>query len=186
MCVLITKPSYENLPSYDILYACADANPHGFGFATPTKYFRAMDVEKFMTEIDKIDKAEPCIIHFRYATTGSRKTNNCHPFKEDGVIFAHNGVLNIKTMNDMTDSETAFKGLILPRIKKYGFDSASVNHICQKLTHESGSKFALMKDGEIKRFGEFTLLDGCYFSNTRFMRYLTHKKVMPYLNSAFI
>lgn len=33
------------------------------------------------------------ISHIRYATTGNKTFENCHPFSMDGRIFAHNGVL---------------------------------------------------------------------------------------------
>ena len=60
------------------------------------------------------------VSHIRYATTGARTTENTHPFAMDGMLFAHNGMLEgldaleTKLGNDLrfvggdTDSERFF------------------------------------------------------------------------------
>jgi predicted glutamine amidotransferase len=60
------------------------------------------------------------VSHIRYATTGARTTENTHPFAMDGMLFAHNGMLEdldaleTKIGHDMrfvggdTDSERYF------------------------------------------------------------------------------
>lgn len=134
MCLLIYKPKGKAIPSKYVLKAAALANPDGFGFATPTRYIRTLDVDKFMREIEKVSSEDPCIIHLRYATHGSIKKTNCHPFRKDGVTFAHNGILNIDPIGDKTDSETAFLLYILPAVKHYGLYSREVSEVYPALS----------------------------------------------------
>ncbi|MCL1937610.1 MAG: class II glutamine amidotransferase [Candidatus Azobacteroides sp.] len=168
MCVIIVKPSGIKLPNEKILNQAALHNPHGFGFCTAERIYKTLFFDLFMKEIRKADKNEPCIIHFRYATTGSVKRANCHPFKNGNISFAHNGVLNVETKNDMTDSETFFKDIAMKAINKYGYNSRTFDDIMIK--NMGFSKFALMSGRKIKLFGNFTeYSDGCYYSNLNFL-----------------
>lgn len=47
-------------------------------------------------------------MHFRFATHGSVRNRNCHPFRDGDLFFAHNGVLPYPSVGDRTDSEFAF------------------------------------------------------------------------------
>jgi predicted glutamine amidotransferase len=153
------------MPLRSILEAAAVYNPHGFGFCTPTKRYRTLDFDRFIERLETVKDDEPCIIHFRYATEGSVKVSNCHPFKCDNIFFAHNGVISIETKNDKTDSETFFRERVITVIDEYGFDSYEFDNLMSRYT---GSRFAIMKEGIIKTFGGFQKLQGCYYSNLRF------------------
>ncbi|MCL1932430.1 MAG: class II glutamine amidotransferase [Candidatus Azobacteroides sp.] len=169
MCVIIVKPSGVELPGKKILNQAAVYNPHGFGFCTFKRIYKTLSFDSFMKEISKVDKNEWCIIHFRFATTGSVKRANCHPFKSENICFAHNGVLNIETKNDRTDSETFFDNIVMKAINKYGFDSRALDDIMLKNT--GFSKFALMNDKKITLYGDFIEYeDGCYYSNLNFLK----------------
>jgi predicted glutamine amidotransferase len=60
------------------------------------------------------------VSHIRYATTGERTVENCHPFAMDGRVFAHNGVVgdlaaledelgdDLALVQGQTDSERYF------------------------------------------------------------------------------
>ena len=157
------------MPAPAILERAAGFNPHGFGFCTPQKTYKTLSFEAFMKNIRKVHESEPCIIHFRYATTGSVRRANCHPFKAGDIRFAHNGVLHIETKNDMTDSETFFKNNVMPVVNKYGFGSAMLQTFMAG--HAGYSKFAMMKNDKISLYGNFEQLDGCYYSNLRFLNY---------------
>ena len=167
MCLLIYKPAGNKLPSYNDLKAAADCNPDGFGFATPKTYFRSLNFDVFYTHLLNVKDSEPCIIHLRWATHGSVKISNCHPFKKGHVVFAHNGVLSIEPLKDKTDSETAFITRIYPTVQRYGLYSREVSQVVNSII--GGSKFAIMTtNGETKLFGNFTRLeDGNFYSNTR-------------------
>lgn len=170
MCIIITKPAGVRVPPMAIIARCAALNPHGFGFATKDRIYKTLSFEDFKREIKTIRKDETAILHFRYATHGSIKTSNCHPFRDDktGVSFAHNGVLSITPIGDMTDSETAFRTRIVPTIKEHGFDSDEFI----KANHDiiGGSRFAYIdKDGDYRLYGAFTHYKGCWYSNRNFM-----------------
>lgn len=170
MCIIICKPEGVKMPPMAIIARCAALNPHGFGFATKDRIYKTLSFEDFKREIKTIRKDETAILHFRYATHGSIKASNCHPFRDDktGVSFAHNGILNITPIGDMTDSETAFRTRIVPTIKEHGFDSDEFI----KANHDiiGGSRFAYIdKDGDYRLYGAFTHYKGCWYSNRNFM-----------------
>lgn len=170
MCVLLAKKSGVKIPDYDTLFACATANPDGFGFATAKKVYHSMDFDKFYRELSKVGQEEACIIHFRYATHGSICKRNCHPFVQGDIKFGHNGVLNIRPVGDMTDSETAFKYILMPVIKKYGLHSKELEKEVNEIIGHS--KFAFLRGNEILSFGQFTDIDGVLYSNLRWRSYM--------------
>lgn len=177
------------MPPQRIIKAMRQANPHGMGFCTPSMYRKDVDnFRAFCGWLRKRDINEPCLMHFRLATHGSIKRDNCHPFHDakTGVYFAHNGILAIRPTNDKTDSETAFRKRFLPVIKKHGFDSKELDEEVTKII--GSSRFVFMQcdttktkigaGGEInvnvkvKMFGDFEEMDGCFYSNLRFLYYL--------------
>jgi hypothetical protein len=157
------------MPANKILERAAAFNPDGFGFCTQNKLYKSLSFFDFIKELKKVKMSESCIIHFRYATAGSVKLSNCHPFSSNNVYFAHNGVLRIATRNDMTDSEIFFNEVVLPAIDEYGYGSGELH---DALSNCAGlSKFALMNadDGDIMLVGKYERFDGCYYSNLRFL-----------------
>jgi predicted glutamine amidotransferase len=169
MCVIIVKRKGCNLPSRSILERAMIYNPHGFGFCTKGRLYKTLSFDCFIVELEKVRKSEDCIIHFRYATTGSIKRANCHPFKHSDVYFAHNGVLNIETQNDKTDSETFFEQILYPNICRNGIDSREVSSIMKM--ESLYSRFALLQGESLKMFGNFARYESCYYSNLRFINY---------------
>lgn len=172
MCIIIVKPAGAKMPPKAIINRCATLNPHGFGFATKDRIYKTLSYEDFYRELKTIDRNETAILHFRYATHGSVKEANCHPFRdeESGVSFAHNGVLSIETANDMTDSETAFRTRIVPVIRKYGFDSNSFDSENYKVI--GSSRFAYIdSEGNYRLFGAFFKHGECWYSNRNFLPY---------------
>jgi predicted glutamine amidotransferase len=71
------------------------------------------------------------VSHIRYATTGSRTTSNTHPFALDGMLFAHNGMVqdlealeahigrDMRFVGGDTDSERYF-ALVAKEIRARG------------------------------------------------------------------
>lgn len=169
MCVIIYKPAGVSLPSYQVLKAAYNVNHDGCGFVSTKKFYKSLDFDKFLDKLEMVDDNEECIIHFRMATHGSIKLANCHPFRQNGVYFAHNGILDIEPIKDMTDSETAFRTQIMPIIKHFGYDSRYLNFVVQEII--GSSRFAMMHKGKVKLFGSFQEMNGCYYSNLRFLPY---------------
>lgn len=167
MCVIIYKPAGVSLPSYNILKAAYNHNSDGCGFVSTKRSYKSLDFEKFLDNLELVNDEEECIIHFRWATHGSVKRANCHPFCKNSVFFAHNGILSIEPYKDMTDSETAFRAHIYPIIHRFGYDSKQVDEAVSEII--GGSRFALMHKGKVKLYGSFKKLGGCYYSNLRFL-----------------
>lgn len=173
MCIIIVKPQGAEMPPYETLRYCAMRNPDGFGFAVPGKIFKSMNFGVFYRELAKtVTTDTPAIIHLRIATHGWLCTSNCHPFRDEksGVSFAHNGVLGITPDKGKTDSETAFRKVIMPAIREGGFGSRQMDEAVLGVI--GVSRFAFLTDqGEIKLYGHFTGYQNCWFSNTGFLPY---------------
>ncbi len=170
MCILIVKPRGAKMPPLSILENCAKRNPDGCGLATADKTYKAMNFRTFAKHLAKVSTDEAAIIHFRYATHGSVCRANCHPFRDEqtGIAFAHNGVLSIRPIGNMTDSETAFRYDLLPIINEYGLYSREFAATVREII--GGSKFAFITpDGDLRTFGQFIEYDGCFYSNYGFM-----------------
>jgi len=140
------------------------------GFATPTSVFHTLDYKDFFEAIRFVPKDQPCIMHFRWATHGSVKVANCHPFVKGNVAFAHNGVLPIPSRDDMTDSEIAFNEIIYPAIQASGFKTADTDQIIKDTA--GASRFAIMVGNEVELFGEWHKVNGIYYSNLNWMRFM--------------
>lgn len=167
MCVICICKA-NNLPTKREMKMMYNANPHGMGFCSKSTFFKTMDFDEFYKEIQKVPKGEEVIMHFRLATHGSKRVENCHPFKSHGWCFAHNGVITgLDIEGDRTDSETAFDMLIEP-ILDYGIDNLYVRNAINEL--RGGSRFAFLSpEGKVYTFGSFIEMGGRQYSNVRFM-----------------
>lgn len=163
MCVIVVKKRGIAMPTKKVLKACATANRDGFGFVSESASYKTMDFEDFYDHLKAVPKKENCIIHFRWATHGSTKVSNCHPFEHNGIYFAHNGVMNVKPYNDKTDSETAFRKYIYPMVVKFGLQSDDLREYMGLIG--GTSRYAIMKDGDVALFGSYSQLDGVLYSN---------------------
>lgn len=172
MCVICYIPKGVETPSRTMLTAMYKANPHGIGFCTPSTQYKGMNFESFYKRIQYRNIEDPCLLHFRLATHGSVKRANCHPFydKDTDTFFMHNGILNVMPKGDMTDSETAYRGILVPYIKRYGIGSRETKEVINQII--GGSKFAFMQGCRVMLFGEYYKHDEVYYSNLRFRRYL--------------
>lgn len=166
MCVIIFKPANVQKPSYETLEACYYRNSDGIGFCTESGTIRkTMNFQTFIHCFDEVDDREAAIIHFRWATHGSIAPKNCHPFydRAHDVYFAHNGIIDIRATRDRTDSETWFTDRFIPMLEQYGWDSKTLWDWVR--VEAAGNRFVFMRQGEVKRFGTWHEVGGCYFSN---------------------
>lgn len=166
MCVICFKPAGVPMPDRTEIRAMAAANPHGFGFCTTTgKYFKTTSYRAFVASLAEVSDDEGCVMHFRYATHGSIKRGNCHPFAGGGVFFAHNGILPYPSVNDHTDSEYAFRNVFLPALCRHGLDSDEFAYVCD--ANRGVSRLAFMQGSRVRLFGDFCRAHGRYYSNMR-------------------
>ena len=180
MCVIIAKPTAAKAPAVSVITAAIATNPHGSSIVWYNK-------EKGTTETYKTLKAEEMIdyykdhykqlneasfvFHARIATNGSRKLSNCHGWSTLGgnMAFFHNGILNIESRGDMTDSETFLRDIYEPIAMTRGHKAAepAIKAII------GSSKFAFIDvQGRIKLYGHYTERDGVMYSNLNHERLL--------------
>lgn len=170
MCIIICKPAGVQMPDFQTICRCANNNPDGFGFALPKQRpFKSLSFDAFAQKLYECNEEDAVLIHFRRATHGSIKPANCHPFRDEDarLSFAHNGILNVRPSNDKTDSETAFRYILLPAILKFGFGSSRFNQTVQSIIGYSRFAF-LTDDGKVKTYGEYIKHRGCLYSNQSF------------------
>lgn len=174
MCVIIVKKAGEKLPSRNLLKKAAIANPDGCGFASSSgAYFRHVDFDVFYAIFKAKARVEDdIVIHFRWATHGSVKSSNCHPFmgrdaNGEPIWFAHNGILPIPSRNDKTDSEIAFRDYILPALQTEGGMTEEFKDELEDFA--GGSKFAFVSKDGLTLIGDFVDFAGLKLSNTRFL-----------------
>lgn len=174
MCVIIIKKAGVDLPAFNILEMCFKANNDGCGFSTGDYTFKTLDFYEFYNKLLlNVTKEKTCIIHFRFATNGSVRQENCHPFVDEksGLVFAHNGIIGCETFDDKTDSEIFFRYEAMPIIRKFGLYSKKFVTFAKSFC-DFGSKFAFItREGKILYFGNYTKYDGLLFSNMRWMNF---------------
>lgn len=157
MCVIVVKQRGSDFCPKETIRQCFDANPHGFAFAWneggALRVFKTVDKEEAMNRYKELsttlDPAETAmIVHARWKTHGSVDVKNCHCFVHGDVAFAHNGVLDIESKNDMTDSEIFFRELFAPVMDQLGMDFAL--KMARMFIGRTNNKFALIdKDGHL-------------------------------------
>jgi len=168
MCCILHVPAGVPTPTIATLEAVYIANRHGIGFAdSDGNSFKTLSFQRFTKEIQKRREEADLIIHFRLATHGSISKKNCHPFFDErhGIWFAHNGVLPIKSHDDMTDSEIFFRERFIPALDNCGGNYED-EQLWQFTNVERGSsRFIFMREGEVKRLGTWHEFDGVFYSN---------------------
>lgn len=148
MCTLIARRLGSDwIPTKAELDSVWFSNPHGFGLSYAKdgslyikKTLKEKDVSKL---ISKVPKGAPLLLHWRFATHGSVKESNCHPWLLFGGewVGAHNGCLRIAPdpKRDITDSLAFFESL----------DGLDFDAITNRLKTTGEGKMAFLS-----RFGE--------------------------------
>lgn len=176
MCIVIAKPLGQKWPKKNYIQESANNNPDGFAMSWAYKgklnRYTTMDKKQFINMYESLSSRLDCnevamLIHARIKTHGSVSQKNCHCWISGRMSFAHNGILSIKSRDDMTDSETFFRDIFLPIYKEGGWKAAekAVNAVI------GSSKFAFLEaDGTIRWFGYKEEVDGCYYSNSSYKK----------------
>ena len=115
MCIISIKKRGVKFQSTETIKAMCDNNPDGFSMvyqigSCKPEIYKTLNKEKFLNQYKKITTMYDAddvsmFIHARIKTHGTKRIENCHGWKADGLIFAHNGMLPIDNRGDMTDSE---------------------------------------------------------------------------------
>lgn len=159
------------MPGDQILRAAAAANGDGCGVMTASGYVHKClysNLDQFLNKLHALPKDEAVAVHFRWATHGSVKVGNCHPFVYKGFAMMHNGVLPIASKHDKTDSQIFLQQSLGPLLQLFGADSPVID----ALLSATGSRFAILdkQKNKISIFGNWTMIDGVFYSNLRFAK----------------
>lgn len=109
MCLIIASPKGK-LPDAEVFKKAAWTNDDGFGVAywdgTRVETYKTMNSSR-MWQFMQIVKGKPFVLHFRWATHGTKDLTNVHPFEVGPDCWmAHNGIIGIKTDSDPSKSDT--------------------------------------------------------------------------------
>lgn len=180
MCIIVYKPANVDMPTWETLQRCFDANKDGAGFMfrhdgrveirkgflTFDALKVALECEPFLTDV----KAAEIGIHFRWATHGNVDAANCHPFPVTtnvGMLrgtcvrakaaLMHNGVIPEFSLVKSDASDTRLFVKVLADMRNIDANAAFL------LTGRG--KFLLMTRASTIRVGQFVEDGGVFYSN---------------------
>ena len=173
MCLLAVN--HSGLLDAKVFDNAWDNNSDGFGMA----WVENRTVHRFKTlasaaiaynHYNKIRSKHgntgPIILHFRLATHGKTDYANCHPFKvRSGLVFAHNGILEVSHPNKSLSDTAAFCEL-LKQLPDNFLRERGVRVLIEMAT--AGNKLAFLdRDGNVDIFGRDRghEVGGTWFSN---------------------
>lgn len=195
MCVICIKEKGLELPDKNILARCFEYNRDGAGimydmngWVRIEKGFMSFnDLWKRICELDEVIglRNHAVVMHFRYATSGSKDPGNCHPYpisdkterlrktvtKCRHAAFCHNGVIPEYSFPNsaLNDTQHFSKRVLskLSRVDKNFFHREETRDFLHTLCR---SKLCFLdSSGQIYTVGEFKQLGACKFSNLNFM-----------------
>ena len=123
MCLIICRNTKANVPN-DVLSYNKISNPDGFGIewrsdkGINARKYGPNEYERFHETLKSID-AKDCeyVAHFRKATHGLLTAEMAHPYqyedkKEGPVLVFHNGIIDIATAKDESDTYVFVKHVL--------------------------------------------------------------------------
>jgi predicted glutamine amidotransferase len=190
MCIIVYKPEGIVLPKDDVLEECFISNPDGAGWLMRTADDRVLIQKGFMSIDSLLDSIHSIrhltdrelVIHFRWATHGSKSQGNTHPFpitKKKHMLrslstvcdyaLMHNGIVSSVKNKDDTLSDT------MCLVKLIAGSSEFTKYVQDILKL---GKYIIMDSRETRMYGKFIVDSACFFSNT------SYKFEYTYLNQA--
>lgn len=162
MCLAIYKPKGKQIAK-QYLQNGYDGNSDGCGFAfvrngnlCVEKGFKTFDA--FLAAFLPIQRKHACIVHFRFATHGSKTSDeNTHPIifgKHGQYALIHNGMLNIATEGNKSDTVMYAERVLAPALERFEFSHPALKYLVEtSIGH--GNKFVVMRcDGKVNIFNE--------------------------------
>ena len=151
MCLLVVQNKNARMLSNEMENADL-ANPDGIGYCfvkdrkIMVRKFRKFDkfAIRYEKDISAYGGKSPFIIHFRYATHGENiGTDNVHPFKvNNGLVFAHNGIISNVSENDQYSDTQMFNKEVLQKLPEKFLNDTITIKLLSGFT--SGSKLAFL------------------------------------------
>ena len=192
MCIIAIKKANQPLPEEKIMETMFRNNSDGCGFCYilngEVRIQKGyMTYEAFTEALDKVSEkidtyATPMIFHFRIATHGGINPALCHPFPishKTSVLkhltastklgIVHNGIIDIKTRKDVSDTMTYIAERLAKRHNKDRnfYKSKKQRKVIQ--TEIGSSKMAFLDEkGGIYTVGDFIEGNGILYSNSSY------------------
>jgi hypothetical protein len=173
MCLIIHKPADCKF-DINIVNNAAMMHSDGFGIMWledgKVQSYKSADMSGLETVVSSINECDMAGIgvglHLRYATHGSVRDGNCHPFVNKGKRFGlmHNGVIRTaKTVGDETDSNAFCREVAFPALRKHEITRAA--SLIEE-SHGTGNRTLIFSSkGEFVRTGSWVERDGLHYSN---------------------
>jgi len=180
MCLLILKPQGKTIPT-NFLENAHQSNPHGCGVAVARN--GKIKIEKSARwSADEVNKVlasnvdAPAIVHFRWATHGSKTFDNTHPFKlNDNWVAAHNGVIpSVQTEGDESDTRAFLRQHVMPLLEVgVRLDDNDILTMLGKSMGNANKMTFLSADGSYGIANETAghWRDGVWYSNNSYLDY---------------
>lgn len=202
MCIILKKPAGKKLVE-ETYRKCFWTHSDGCGFAYVDPEKNDLVIEKGLMNFPDAYKAISAVedlemlIHFRKISRGPASLENCHPFmvesynKRFAFAIAHNGTLDIKPLEKLSDTAT-FVDLILGNFLKrdpYVFDSHNRRWVLEQWMGER-NKIVIMRYDRKEKFTDFIHFnkdglqtnthDDVWFSNYSWKPYQSSNVHTPY------
>lgn len=193
MCIIAAKPAGVDMPSEETISTMWYRNSDGAGFMYAAGgtvhiekgFMRYADFKDALTYLERrFDlKALPMVMHFRIATHGGTKPENCHPFpitdsvgmlkklkQTTKVGVAHNGIIQCTPRKGISDTMEYVASQLAP-LSKAVPKFYKNKYLMQMIAAATESKLAFMDStGRIYTVGEFIKADGLLYSNTTYKK----------------
>lgn len=172
MCLIIASPEGK-VPTCGVIDQGWRDNSDGWGLmysdGKNIVVKKGMNINGLKPLLTNLNGA-PYVLHYRWATHGTKGLDNCHPFKVTKKLYmAHNGVINIDCTNKLMSDTWHFAQLL----RGDGLDHTTIKEkeVIKSIEKAIGksNKLAFLDDkGSITLANEDsgTWKDGVWFSNT--------------------
>jgi predicted glutamine amidotransferase len=181
MCLAIYKPENQDIPFNEIIEAwCSNSDGAGLCFINDKnevvihKGFMTLEFYlDFLYTNEVMLKSKKVLIHLRYSTSGKTNTAMTHPFP----ISSKNSDLSKQFL--ITDKALVHNGVLFsPQYQKIFSDTAiftkwyKMTRPDDKRLNEvlKGNRIAIMDNEGVKMLGDWTKIDGLYYSNTHYIK----------------
>lgn len=187
MCVIIIKPKGIILNQRD-LARIKQQNNDGIGIAWQQD--KEVHVRKGLTlpQLSKYNIARnELLVHFRFATHGSKHSSMAHPFpvvssrdalqlisyKTNREVLAHNGIIRAYGDNELSDTAD----FILSTLAHIPSRQARIA-LLDSLANRQSNRFALMSPKHIELFGDFQEHEGVMYSNLHWLTAIESRAIL--------
>jgi len=216
MCLIVAKPVGRKMPTIENLHYWFTSHKDGAGimFNDALRKVHILKGAMTVTELHNLHNKMIKLIkplsptqvnivwHFRQATEGTVKPQNCHPFpissnkKElesldlvTNRAITHNGIIwdyGEGGLTDLTNKDTSDTTDTQKFIENYlsRMGGAIFNQGVRDLIAEyTQSRFAILDETSISLIGEFIKDNGLYFSNSGYKKIEPSPIILPYADA---